>query len=240
MALSEGNRMPLMYLKEVEKKYPGTAEEFVALRRISLEIYPGEFIGLIGKSGAGKTTLLNMISGVDRLTSGEIWMEERCISRMNETQRARWRRKSLGVIYQSFQLLPTLNLLNNIMLPVDFDGNFHPLNSPEKAMELLDEMGIAEHAGKIPSQLSGGQQQRVAIARALMNNPRLLIADEPTGSLDSTTADVIISIFKKLVEDGITILMASHDVSLSDNFTRIIEIADGEIVSQRPSAACKN
>ncbi|MEI7987950.1 MAG: ABC transporter ATP-binding protein [Chloroflexota bacterium] len=218
-------------LRNVGKTYTSGAGDFTALKGISLDINSGEFIGILGKSGAGKTTFLNMLSGVDHITSGEVWIGDKCIHRMSETRRAKWRGQNLGIIIQSFQLLPSLSLLNNIMLPIDLGGMYHARKSPERAIDLLCQMDIEAHADKLSSQISGGQQQRVAIARALANDPPLILADEPTGSLDSATAETIMRVFDALVKRGKTIIMATHDFSLARYFTRTIEIADGEIVN---------
>ena len=194
----------------------------------------GEFVGVIGKSGAGKSTLMNMITGVDHLTSGEVIVHTNgvpvSIHRMREDQLAYWRGHSLGVVYQSFQLLPMLTLVENIMLPMDLCGKFNPKGSRARALELLRLVEIEGHADKLPSQISGGQQQRVAIARALANDPPILVADEPTGSLDSVTAEHILELFEQLVSDqGKTIVMVTHDKTLAPRFTRTLEIMDGEL-----------
>lgn len=227
----DGKSEPFIRLRNVVKTYTSEAGEYTALKGINLDIYAGEFIGILGKSGTGKTTLINMLSGVDHITSGEVWIGDMCIHRLGETRQAKWRGLNLGIVYQSFQLLPSLSLLNNIMLPIDLGGRYHLRKSPERAMELLRQMDIESHADKLSSQISGGQQQRVAIARALANDPPLILADEPTGSLDSATAETIMRVFDALVKRGKTIIMATHDFSLARYFTRTIEIADGEIVN---------
>ena len=219
----------LIRLRDVVKVYPSPSGEFLALKGISLDVYPGEFLAIIGKSGAGKTTLVNMLCGVDHLTSGEVWLDGTAVHRMNEGQLALWRGRNLGVVYQSFHLLPGLSLLDNILLPIDFCGLYKPRQSQERAMELLREVGLEEHARKLPAQISGGQQQRVAIARALANDPPVIVADEPTGRLDSLTAEVIFEIFQSLVRRGKTIVMVTHDHNLVQRVTRAIRIRDGEI-----------
>ena len=186
----------MITLRDVAKAYKTPAGDFLALKGVNAEIMPGEFVGIWGKSGAGKSTLVNMISGVDHLTRGEVWVGGVAVHKLNESQAARWRGRSLGVIYQSFQLMPTLNLLENVMLAMDFAGRYHPRKSLERAQELLDEVELGEHARKLPADISGGQQQRVAIARALANDPQVLIADEPTGRLDSATAETVFDIFE--------------------------------------------
>jgi ABC-type lipoprotein export system ATPase subunit len=226
---------PLIQMRQVVKIYQTTAGDFTALKNISLEIFRGEFLGVLGKSGAGKTTLLNMITGVDRITSGEVIIgdpgDQVSVQTLDEDKLALWRGRNLGVIFQSFQLLPMLTLVDNIMLPLDLCGLFKPAESRERALHLLKLVELEDHARKYPGQISGGQQQRVAIARALATDPPILVADEPTGSLDSVTADHIFEIFERLVGDGKTILMVSHDTVLSPRFSRHLIIQDGEIVS---------
>lgn len=223
----------LINLRGVNKTYSTAAGDFTALTNITLDIFPGEFLGIIGKSGAGKSTLLNMITGVDHLTSGEVLIGAKdnkvSIHRMNENDLALWRGQNMGVVYQSFQLLPSLTLLENVVLPMDLCGSYHAKKSQIKANQLLELVEIAEHANKLPAFISGGQQQRVAIARALANDPSIIVADEPTGSLDSLTADHIFDVFERLVEQGKTIVMVTHDNSLAPRFSRHILITDGEI-----------
>jgi putative ABC transport system ATP-binding protein len=225
---------PMITLHDVAKAYKTPAGDFLALKGVNAEILPGEFVGIWGKSGAGKSTLVNMISGVDHLTRGEVWVGGVAVHKLNESQAARWRGRSLGVIYQSFQLMPTLNLLENVMLAMDFAGRFHPRKSLERAQELLDEVELGEHARKLPADISGGQQQRVAIARALANDPQVLIADEPTGRLDSSTAETVFDIFESLVKRGKTIVMVSHDPSFIRRYSRVLWIADGQFTDQAP------
>ena len=235
MPANPANSIPLIELRNVTKVYNSEAGQFSALRGINVQIYPGEFIGIIGKSGAGKSTLLNMISGVDELTSGEVIVRgerETSVHTLSEDEMALWRGHTMGVIYQSFQLLPMLTLLDNIILPIDLCGNYHPRRSRERALELLRLVEIEEHANKLPAYISGGQQQRVAIARALANDPPILIADEPTGSLDSVTADHIFNVFEELLTRGKTIIMVTHDMGLMPRFSRHLIIADGELVEE--------
>ncbi|WKZ34898.1 MAG: ABC transporter ATP-binding protein [Anaerolineales bacterium] len=234
----------LIELRNVSKTYSTAAGDFSALKNIDIRINAGEFVGIVGKSGAGKSTLLNMINGVDQLTGGEVMVMDggRSISvhEMSEDQRALWRGRNMGVVYQSFQLLPMLTLVENITLPMDLADNFKPRESRGRAMELLEMVELAEHADKLPAFISGGQQQRVAIARALANDPSILVADEPTGSLDSVTADHIFEVFEHLVSDqGVTIIMVTHDSSLTGRFSRSLTIADGEMVTGIDSAESK-
>ncbi|MBI5946348.1 MAG: ABC transporter ATP-binding protein [Chloroflexi bacterium] len=227
----------IIELLNVSKTYSTAAGDFTALTNVNMKINPGEFLGIVGKSGAGKSTLLNMINGVDQLTSGEVIInsgdENVSIHKMSEDERALWRGRKMGVVYQSFQLLPMLTLVENITLPMDLSDNFKPRESKERAMQLLQLVELEEHANKLPAFISGGQQQRVAIARALANDPPILVADEPTGSLDSITADHIFEVFEHLVTDqGKTIVMVTHDVSLMSRFSRSLTIADGELLSK--------
>jgi putative ABC transport system ATP-binding protein len=178
----------LVELHQVEKAYAGAAGEFPALRGIDLQLERGDFAAVVGKSGSGKSTLLNVLTGIDRPTAGEVWVDGAPLHRMSEGQLARWRGREVGIVFQFFQLLPALSVLENVMLPMDF-GNTFPRRRYERAVQLLEQVGLAEHARKLPSALSGGQQQRAAIARALANDPLLLVADEPTGNLDSQTAE---------------------------------------------------
>jgi putative ABC transport system ATP-binding protein len=230
----KNSAQPLLEMHDVVKVYSTAAGEFNALKGINMQVGAGEFVGIIGKSGAGKSTLLNMITGVDDITSGEVIVHSNgssvSIHTMSEDNIALWRGQTLGVVFQSFQLLPMLTLIENITLPMDLCGRFNPKQSRERALELLRLVEIEEHAHKLPIQISGGQQQRVAIARALANDPPILVADEPTGSLDSVTADHIFDVFEHLVSDqGKTIIMVTHDQSLAPRFTRTFGIADGEL-----------
>ena len=221
---------------DVVKVYATAAGEFNALKGINLQVGKEEFLGVVGKSGAGKSTLMNMITGVDHLTSGKVIVHTNgspvSIHTMKEDDIALWRGHNLGVVFQSFQLLPMLTLVENITLPMDLCGKFSPKGSRERALELLRLVEIEGHADKYPSQISGGQQQRVAIARALANDPPILVADEPTGSLDSVTSEHIFEVFEHLVsEQGKTIIMVTHDKTLAPRFTRTLEIMDGQLKS---------
>jgi ABC-type lipoprotein export system ATPase subunit len=234
-----GNKQNIiLQLEDVTKTYRTGDVPFVALRDVNIDIKQGEFLGITGKSGAGKTTLLNMIAGVSQLTSGHIlfhWMDDTSstpsipIHSLSEDRLAQWRGENLGIIYQSFELMPTLSLVENVMLPPDFLGTYQAVISKKKALELLELVEIVEHAYKIPAHISGGQKQRVAIARALVNDPHLIIADEPTGNLDSVTAETIFQIFEKLVAQGKTIVMVTHDESFVPRFSRHLQIVDGVV-----------
>jgi putative ABC transport system ATP-binding protein len=228
---TKNSEQSLIRLTDLVKIYKSTAGEPPALNGVNLEIYPGEFVAITGKSGAGKTTLINMITGVDRLTSGEVWVDDMPLHQKGEQQLAQWRGRTMGIIYQSFHLMPNLSLLDNILLPIDFCGLYRNGDSTRRAMDLLAQVELQEHAYKPPSAISGGQQQRVAIARALANDPPIIVADEPTGRLDSVTAESIFQIFLSLSEQGKTILMVTHDHGLAQRASRTLEIADGEITS---------
>jgi putative ABC transport system ATP-binding protein len=220
---------PLIELRQVVKQYRGAAGVVTALNAIDLQVQPGEFVIILGKSGAGKSTLVNMIAGIDQPTSGQIRVAGVAVHALDEDRRAAWRGRAVGVVLQFFQLLPTLTVLQNVMLPMDFADRYPIRQQRERAMDLLDQMGIADHAHKLPSAVSGGQQQRIAIARALANDPPLLVADEPTGNLDSATARSVFGVFQNLVTQGKTIVMVTHDKDLASQVGRTIRLADGEI-----------
>jgi putative ABC transport system ATP-binding protein len=224
------NSEPLIYLRRVVKEYGSLAGDVVALKGIDLQVKKGEFVVVTGKSGAGKTTLVNMITGLDKSTSGEIWVDGTPVHKLGAEKAARWRGQTVGVVFQSFELLPTLTVLQNVMLPMDFAHKGSILQQRERAMHLLEQVGIAEHAHKLPSAVSGGQQQRVAIARAMANDPPILVADEPTGSLDSVTAGTVLEVFEDLVEQGKTVLLATHDSDIARRATRNITLSDGAIM----------
>ncbi len=222
----------LIELHRVEKTFQSAAGDYRALKGIDLEIGRGEFVGIIGRSGSGKSTLINMITGIDRPTSGEVLVGDTPVHKLNENQMARWRGRNLGIVFQFFQLLPNLSVLDNVRLPMDLCRTFPGRERRLRAMKLLDLVEMGEHAHKLPSALSGGQQQRVAIARALANDPPILIADEPTGNLDSKTADAVFSLFERLTSEGKTIVMVTHDSSLARRVARTVLIADGEVVNE--------
>jgi ABC-type lipoprotein export system ATPase subunit len=223
---------PLIELRGVDKAYQTAAGDYPVLKGVDLSFQAGEFISIIGKSGSGKTTLLNMITGIDRPTSGEVWVNGTPLHKMSESQMARWRGRNMGIVFQFFQLLPTLSILENILLAMDFGGKIPSSERKERAIHLLDLVGLADHAYKLPLALSGGQQQRVAIARALANDPPVVIADEPTGNLDSKTAESVFELFNELVAQGKTIIIVTHDSALAKRTHRTALIADGEIVNE--------
>jgi len=222
----------LIDLRDVRKAYDTPTGPFLALHGIDLQIESGEFVAVIGKSGSGKSTLINMITGIDRPTSGEVTVANTRLVGMTEGRLAAWRGRNVGVVFQFFQLLPTLTNMENVMLPMDFVGLYSARERRERALYLLDQVGIVEHARKLPTEISGGQQQRVAIARALATDPPIIVADEPTGNLDSKTAEAIFTLFAELVKQGKTILIVTHDRDLARRVTRTIILADGEIVDE--------
>ncbi len=228
---SNGKR-PLIDLHEIDKFYKTAVGDFPALKKVDLHIEAGEFVSIIGKSGSGKSTLLNMITGIDRPTSGEVYVNGTAVHKLNENRMARWRGVNLGIVFQFFQLLPTISVIENIMLPMDFCHTYPMRQREKRALELLEMVELAEHAYKLPTALSGGQQQRVAIARALANDPPIVIADEPTGNLDSKTADSVFELFRTLVAQGKTIIIVTHDSGLAKRTDRTALITDGEIVNE--------
>src|SRR5574339_364841 len=209
--LAPDGKAPIIQLCDVNKYYKTAAGDFLALKSVDLEINAGEFVSVIGKSGSGKSTLLNMITGIDRPSSGEVFVNDTAVHELNENQMARWRGINLGIVFQFFQLLPTISVIENIMLPMDFCKTFPMREREKRALALLELVEMADHAYKLPTALSGGQQQRVAIARSLANDPPIVIADEPTGNLDSKTADSVFQLFKDLVTQGKTIIVVTHD-----------------------------
>src|ERR1041384_247211 len=226
------DRSSMIDLRSVNKYYQSAAGDYHALRDIDLCICAGEFVSIIGKSGSGKSTLLNMITGIDRPTTGEVWVNGTAVHKMNENQMAIWRSENLGIIFQFFQLLPSLSLLQNVILPMDLAGKYTARERRQRAEHLLELVGLTEHQHKLPSMISGGQQQRAAVARALANDPPLLIADEPTGNLDSKTAKTFFGLFNDLVAQGKTVIIVTHDSSLAKRAHRTALIADGEIVNE--------
>ena len=243
------NKVPLIELKNIVKRFPVGDDEVTVLRDISLEINGGEFVSIVGPSGNGKSTLLNMVTGIDRPSEGEVLVTGRPVHRMSENELAKWRGQQIGIIFQFFQLLPSLTLAQNISLPMEFAGKYSRRERDERVYELLDMVGLADQAKKLPGMVSGGQQQRAAIARALANDPQLLVADEPTGNLDARTAGQVFDLFIKLVEEqGKTMLMVTHDQELARRIPRQVEIFNGVIsadnrlttnVQTRPQAVAR-
>jgi putative ABC transport system ATP-binding protein len=213
----------------VVKSFPVGDGETTVLKGLSFAVQRGEFVAIVGPSGSGKSTLLNMVTGIDRPSTGEVFVTGRAVHDMDENTLATWRGEHVGVIFQFFQLLPALSLLHNVMLPMDFARKYTPKERPRRAMHLLETVGLADQAHKLPGMVSGGQQQRAAIARALSNDPPLIVADEPSGNLDSRTTGRIFGLFHKLVAQGKTMLMVTHDLELARQVPRVIEIRDGRI-----------
>jgi ABC-type lipoprotein export system ATPase subunit len=230
----------LIELRNIVKTYESAAGKFTVLKNVDVMVDSGEFVAVIGKSGSGKSTLINMLTGIDRPTSGEVLVGDTAVHTLSESQMAVWRGKNLGIIFQFFQLLPTLSLIENVMLPMDFCDMFTPRERRERAMSLLEQVDMAEMANKLPSAVSGGQAQRVAIARALANDPPILVADEPTGSLDSKTANAVFELFEDLINQGKTIMMVTHDNDLARRATRAVIVVDGQVTNQYVTQALPN
>jgi putative ABC transport system ATP-binding protein len=222
---------PIISLRDVSRVYAGPSGGFAALSSVSLDIAAGAFVAMIGQSGSGKSTLLSLISGVDHPTSGEVHVGGTAVHALTERELPAWRGRRIGIVFQFFQLLPTLTAAENVMLPMDFCDTWTASERPERARALLDRLGVADQADKFPSTLSGGQQQRVAIARALANAPAVLLADEPTGNLDSRTAVAILDLFAGLSAEGQTVVMVTHEQGASRHATQTVTLADGRIVS---------
>lgn len=222
----------LIQMRGVVKTFKNAAGEFTVLHGIDLTIKRGDFVAIVGKSGSGKSTLLNMITGIDHPTGGRVVIGGTDIYELTESQRSLWRGKNLGIVFQFFQLLPMLTLLENVMLPMDYVGMYDFNERPKRAMALLEMVGLEQAAHKLPLAVSTGQQQAAAIARALATNPPTLIADEPTGNLDSQAAEAIIDLFEELVENGKTIVMVTHDPSLTSRTSRTVTISDGILINE--------
>ena len=223
---------PMVSLRGVSKAYRSGARPTIALQDVWADFEPAQMHAIVGKSGAGKSTLINMIAGIDRATSGEIYVAGTPIHNLGEDALAGWRGQHVGVVYQSFELLPSLSLLDNIMLPIQFAGRYDPRQTPQWAMSLLEQVGLAEHAFKRPGAISGGQRQRAAIARALANQPDLLVADEPTGSLDSATAQSILDLLASLVAGGMTVILVTHDPAVAEAAQSVTRLVDGRLHDQ--------
>ncbi len=226
----ESKPQSIIQLNDVLKRYFVGEREIVILNHVSLTIQPGEFVSIVGPSGSGKSTLLNMITGIDHADAGDVEVLGFPIHTMNENALARWRGDHVGIIFQFFQLLPALTLLKNVMLPMDLAGKYRPVERRARATHLLDSVGLSDQADKLPGMVSGGQMQRAAIARALANDPPLLVADEPTGNLDSVAAGKVFALFQQLIEEGKTLVMVTHDKELARQMPRQIRISDGNIL----------
>ncbi|HEY5672048.1 MAG TPA: ABC transporter ATP-binding protein [Anaerolineales bacterium] len=228
MSSANGNNR-LVQIVDLVKSFPVGGGEVTILKGLSFDVKQGEFVSIVGPSGNGKSTLLNMITGIDRPTAGQVIVTGLEINKMSENQLAAWRGKHVGIIFQFFQMLPALSLLQNVILPMDFAKKYSPRERRERGMHLLEIVGLEDQAHKLPSMVSGGQQQRAAIARSLANDPDLLVADEPTGNLDTRNAGDVFDLFLKLVDQGKTLLMVTHDKELSRRVPRVVEIIDGKI-----------
>lgn len=224
---------PVIALRNVAKFHDTPAGRCTALHGVSLEVRPGECIAVVGKSGSGKTTLINVLTGIDAPSAGEIHVGGQAIHTLSQESLAIWRGRNVGIVFQFFQLLPTLTIQENVMLPMDFCGTYRGTQRARRALDLLASVGIAEQAEKFPAELSGGQQQRAAIARALANDPPIIVADEPTGNLDSATALDVMQFFASLARDGKTVLTVTHERELSRFFTRTVTLVDGAVHSDR-------
>ena len=220
-----------MELRQVVKTYPVAGGEFVALDHVTLDVADGEFVAIVGRSGSGKTTLLNLFAGIDRATSGTVRVAGTELGRLSESGLAVWRGRNVGLVFQFFQLLPTLTVIENVMLPMDFANTIPVSERRLRAERLLERVGVADQADKVPATLSGGQQQRAAIARALANDPPILLADEPTGNLDSVTANAVLELFGELNRDGQTIVVVTHERDVQAIAGRVVTLADGRIVA---------
>ena len=220
----------LITLRDIHKTYPSPAGVFVALADINLTIQRGEFVAIVGQSGSGKSTLLNLLAGIDHPSRGEIVIDGHALHALSEKALSLWRGRSVGIVFQFFQLLPTLTAAENVMLPMDFVNCWPTRERRARALALLDRLGVVEQADKLPSALSGGQQQRVAVARGLANEPAILLADEPTGNLDSRTSQSLLALLVELVHDGQTVVMVTHEHAAMRHATRTITLIDGRIV----------
>ena len=231
------SRRALIDLRGVSKSYQNAARTFTALRNVDIQVEAGEFVAIVGKSGSGKSTLLNMLTGIDRSTTGEVWVNGTPVHTMNEERTAIWRGSNVGVVFQFYQLMPTLTVVENVMMPMDFCNTYPVRERRGRALRLLEQVGVADQADKFPATLSGGQQQRVAIARALANNPPILVADEPTGNLDSRMADAVLTLFQQLAADGKTVIIVTHERDIIPWVTRVVTLADGQIVDNAVNGA---
>lgn len=229
----------LIQLRQVSKTYPGAGTGFTALDHVDLEFCAGEYVAIVGKSGSGKSTLLNMLTGIDHPSQGTVRINGVAVHTLGESALASWRGKNIGIVFQFFQLIPTLTVLENLLLAMDFVKAIPKNERQQRAERLLQQVGIAQHGHKLPSALSGGEQQRAAIARALANDPPIVVADEPTGNLDSQTTEVIQGLFKALADAGKTVIVVTHDRAASARFDRVVTLKDGVVESDQRKAAAE-
>ena len=228
-AAGKNGASPVVQVIEVVKSFPVGDSKVTVLKGISFDVTPGEFVSIVGPSGNGKSTLLNMITGIDRPTTGQVIVTGREVHRMSENQLAAWRGQHVGIVFQFFQMLPALSLMQNVILPMDLANKYSSRERHQRAMHLLELVGLEDQANKLPGMVSGGQQQRAAIARALANDPELIVADEPTGNLDSRNSGDVFALFNRLVEQGKTLVMVTHDKELARRVPSVVEIIDGRI-----------
>jgi putative ABC transport system ATP-binding protein len=217
-------------LKRISKVYGENTRENLAVKNVTASFRCGEFTAIVGKSGSGKSTLLNILSGIDRPTDGEVLHGLNRLQDMSENELARWRGENIGIVFQFFQLIPTLTVLENVLLPMDFCSIIPTEGRRDRANSLLERMGVMQYADKLPGILSGGEQQRVAIARSLANNPAFIIADEPTGNLDTGNAESIVGLFREMVSEGKAVIMVTHSNDLAAVADRTLHISNGELV----------
>ena len=233
---SNPNKAPAVQLRGVVKAYTVAAGQFTALDHVNLEIAQGEFVTIVGRSGSGKTTLLNLLAGIDRPTSGGVFVDGTSLGLLSESRLAEWRGRNVGLVFQFFQLLPTLTVVENVQLPMDFAKSVPAAQRRSRAIALLDRVGIRDQADKLPTMLSGGQQQRAAIARALANDPPILLCDEPTGNLDSANRAAVLELFAELNTDGRTIVMVTHEHDAQSFATRTVTMVDGRVADGAQAA----
>ncbi len=223
----------MIQFKQVSKWFESPAGRFVALKNVDLQIGEGEYVAIVGKSGSGKSTLLNMLTGIDHPSQGTVKINSTDVHTLNESRLAKWRGENVGIVFQFFQLIPTLSIRENLLLAMDFVGSLPTNERNNRAEALLAQVGISQHAEKLPAALSGGEQQRAAIARALANDPPILVADEPTGNLDSKTTEAIQRLFADLVKDGKTVIVVTHENISNSEYSRIISLSDGAVLSDK-------
>ena len=237
MSARQSAGMPVIQLRGASRHYPTPQGSFAALADVDLDLAAGELVAVVGKSGSGKSTLVNLIAGIDRPTAGSVRVAGTALDSLAESKLSAWRGRHVGIVFQFFQLLPTLTVLENVMLPIDFAGTLSTTKARERARTLLDRVGIADQATKLPAALSGGQQQRAAIARALANDPPVVLADEPTGNLDSQTADAIFDLLGALARAGKTIVVVTHERDIATRADRVVTLVDGRVGEVRTRIA---